>query len=83
MNRLVETTRLLRNVFQKRNPANSGQQGQTELELSRKYAALSNCKITIHIFSGTIDGYAFSQEEHGAMRQGDMVRAYDTTRPSR
>jgi len=23
-------------------------------------------------------GYAFSQEEHGAVRQGDMVRAYDT-----
>ena len=29
------------------------------------------------------DGYAFSQEEHGAVRQGDMVRAYDTTLPSR
>jgi len=28
-------------------------------------------------------GYAFSQEEHGAVRQGDMVRAYDTTLPSR
>nr|CAG4638244.1 EOG090X00X3 [Cyclestheria hislopi] len=28
-------------------------------------------------------GYAFSQEEHGAVRQGDMVRVYDTTQPSR
>nr|CAG4647660.1 EOG090X00X3 [Moina brachiata] len=60
--KLVETTRLLRNVFRRPNASSSGTLGQTELELSH--------------------GYAFSQEEHGAMRQRDMVRAYDTTRPS-
>lgn len=27
------------------------------------------------------DGFAFSQEEHGVMRQSEVIRAYDTTRP--
>ncbi|KAL7633000.1 UNVERIFIED_CONTAM: hypothetical protein RMT77_016710 [Armadillidium vulgare] len=26
-------------------------------------------------------GFAFSQEEHGVMRQSEVIRAYDTTRP--
>lgn len=26
------------------------------------------------------DGYAFSQEEHGAVTQEEIVRAYDTTK---
>ncbi len=27
-----------------------------------------------------IDGYAFSQEEHGVVSQSQVVRSYDTTR---
>lgn len=26
------------------------------------------------------DGYAFSQEEHGAVSQEEVIRAYDTTK---
>lgn len=34
----------------------------------------------IFLFFLSIDGYAFSQEEHGVVSQSQVVRSYDTTR---
>ena len=91
--------RNVRNVFRRPNVTSDGARGQTELELSRKICWYSLFKTHLkqetvnkdHFTSMSLlfwscfipDGYAFSQEEHGAVRQGDMVRAYDTTLPSR
>lgn len=36
--------------------------------------------LTLHPACFLSDGYAFSQEEHGAVTQEEMVRAYDTTK---
>ncbi len=30
---------------------------------------------------GIIDGYAFSQEEHGVVTQSQLIRSYDTNIP--
>lgn len=32
------------------------------------------------LFFLSVDGYAFSQEEHGVVSQSQVVRSYDTTR---
>lgn len=32
------------------------------------------------LYASVSDGYAFSQEEHGAVSQEEIVRAYDTTK---
>lgn len=34
----------------------------------------------VYLFFLSIDGYAFSQEEHGVVSQSQVVRSYDTTR---
>lgn len=36
--------------------------------------------LTISCLASLSDGYAFSQEEHGAVTQEEIVRAYDTTK---
>lgn len=35
---------------------------------------------SFRLFFLSVDGYAFSQEEHGVVSQSQVVRSYDTTR---
>lgn len=37
--------------------------------------------LTMYIFFVKLDGFAFSQEEGGAVSQTDVIRAYDTNIP--
>lgn len=75
--RLSETARLLRNVFKRSasgvSLAQEAQRTHVSTDLFEELSFL--CFIFFNL-----DGYAFSQEEHGIVSQAQIVRAYDSTK---
>ncbi|XP_014674713.1 PREDICTED: probable phospholipid-transporting ATPase IA [Priapulus caudatus] len=70
---LTETARLLKNVFRKPPRIPAQQQESQRAELSGIAMHDSPSPSVSH-------GYAFSQEEHGAVPHSELVRLYDTTK---
>ncbi|XP_074651102.1 putative phospholipid-transporting ATPase IA isoform X3 [Tubulanus polymorphus] len=65
--RLTETARLLKNVFVRSSTRVPSGQAEQQPLIVRSPSTIA-------------DGFAFSQEEHGVVRQAEVIRAYDSTK---
>ena len=78
--RLTETARLLKNVFKRSvSGVSLAEDAQRKTEMKRGCCRRELFSYFSSLFT-TLGGFAFSQEEHGAVSQSDVVRAYDSTK---
>ena len=75
---LTESSRLLRNVRKRFRKNKQRQEEQATMEMDVRYGLFSMAQ-SVFITSKFRHGYAFSQEEAGAVSQGEYIRRYDTT----
>lgn len=71
---ITETARLIRNVFDKNKTRGKSRRGKNLPPSDRRASRHSVVDVEMK------HGYAFSQEEGGAVRQSDLIRKYDTTK---